>query len=418
MKRGGAAAVVYCDPRGYARESAGYFSYEFNVYDSPNDHDMPFLTAWESLALCNTIPAAVNNPTNRTNTSFTWPRVNLYPDVNDWVTPDEYFFSGRYFGVVRVFFPLWGLTLAFVALYRLIRFIQQQHGPKLTSLAQWSMLFEFIANVFRAVYFIGSKVAINVETAYAMRQSEGLIMANMVLSAVFWGTLDVNSSPLHRFRYVCGVICSAFLITTAVLGYRASQEPSVWAPIFTHWFVNCQCAIGCVIFLFVPRRLYQLSKYSLTQTEPETATKNAEAGDAALKEHEENADEDDTTASTTQSTAEASAVSVSAPQAAASSGKSRPPVVLKMFYWTILVGITCLVAIIQLILEELYESEPQPIRYNKRYVFYNLATFGFCGFIMSTCQILMFSPKKKRGQGQGSTVGSMNASVGTKTSNV
>jgi len=133
---------------------------------------------------------------------------------------------------------------------------------------------------------------------------------------------------------------------------------------------------------------------------------NAEAGEAAVREHEENADEDEEGATQQQNAAEMNAVS-NAPAPAAPVKRVRPPIVSKMFYWSALVGINCVTAIIQLIVLEDWETIPQGFRYNRENYYSYLCNVGACGFIMTTCQILMFTPKRRRGTGQGSTAGSM-----------
>jgi len=232
-------------------------------------------------------------------------------------------------------------------------------------------------------------------------------MCNMILAAVFWGTLDVNSSPLYRFRYVCGFLCAIFMATTISLAAKAVQDVQTYAPIFTHWVVYNECAIGCAVFLFVPRRLYQLSKYQLMQTEMET--KPAEAGEDAVKAEEENADEEEEVA-VAQSSAEANAVGVAAPAAAGAPAvghKRRPPIVRKMLWWSCLISIFCVVSIIQLICIQIFEAIPQRDRYTRENWAFNIKVLGTCGMLMSASQLLMYTPKKRRAPGQGSTAGSM-----------
>jgi len=286
-------------------------------------------------------------------------------------------------------------------------------------LAQWSMLFEMIANFCRGTRFALFTLYLTLSSSYGFYAvAEGLVMCNMILAAVFWGTLDVNSSPLYRFRYLCGALCVVFMSVTIALAVEASINVQTFAPIFTHWVFYNECAIGCVVFLFVPRRLWQLSKYQLMQQEMET--KPAEAGEEALKAAEEQADdEDDEEAAVAQQSAEANAVGVAggtsmttttgAPvkPAGAVGHKRRPPIVLKMLYWSFLISAFCIISIAQLICGQIWEDVVQSDRYLKENWFFFQRSTGICVYLMSTCQLLMYTPKKVRRGGQGSTAGSM-----------
>jgi len=258
---------------------------------------------------------------------------------------------------------------------------------------------------------LGAREYIPTSVNFAMAMSEGFVMCNLVLAAVFWGTLDVNSSPLYRFRYGCFGLCVCFLVIHAVLVSKAATDIANWAPILNDWSTATECAIGCIVFLFVPRRLYQLSKYTLNQQEE---VKSAEAGEDAIKAHEENEDEDESAAA---SSPEASAVQLESQSSTGTSGSvtapastsAKPavrhkPLVKKMLFWSLLVAINCLASIVQLIVQEDYESTPSPGRNTKSGWLMNTMYRGMCGCTMATCQLLLYQPKKRR-SGSGSTIG-------------
>jgi len=387
VARAGAVAALYCDPV-FAASSAGFQYYAKNLY-SFNDPGIPFLVASDCVAGI----AAMGNgflPLTKTFAGGTNVSISLSIDDDDWRT-SGFWSSSAFFVFSRIFFPFWGFALSISAFYKLVGFIRQQGGLRVSSLAQWSMAFEIIANVFRSVSFLGFRYYITTTSNFAMSMSEGFIMCNMVLAAIFWGTLDVNSSPLYRLRYVAIFLCVAFLAITAAFCAMSTGNIVLWSPILTDWQAATEAAIGCLIMLFVLRRLWQLSRFKIDAQEEATA--GAAGGEAAVKANEEYGEEND---GAQQQSVEAKATQVK-PTAAR-------PIVKKMLYWTCLISINCICAILNLIIQETFEGWNTTQRISPYGFTFSTIPRGILLLTMSSCQLMLYVPKKRRGTG--STVGS------------
>jgi len=292
------------------------------------------------------------------------------PDANNFLNPKDYFHTGPFFAFSRIICPIWAFLLTLSALHKFIRFVQFQ-GPKLSSLAQLTMFSEFVANLIRG--FIN---AMQYEYCTSSQNlwgqfSEGLAVCNQIMAAVFWGTLDTNSSPLYRFRYPLFVLCGSFLIINSVLIQYETTDLQTWVNTVSLFWSSGNCGVSCLVVILVVRRLLQLSKYKV---DAPVDQEKAEAGDEASKEQE------------------------------AEEGQKHRPIVKKLLFWSVLLFLNAIVGIVTLILLQIHNDIASTERNNPAGFTNLILVRGICPLLQSSLQLMLFMPKPRQ-SGQ-STVGS------------